>query len=183
VHTHQQEFCLRVRELHPRFFSNVTVVDFGALDINGTNRDLFGDCVYTGVDLGPGKGVDVVSRAHEFRPEGLVDVVISTEMLEHDEYWKDSLVNMVNVLRPGGLLITTCATIGRGEHGTRRSSPADSPYTPDYYMNLTKEDFTSVLDLDKQFSAYVFEVDGRSCDLYFWGLKRELGVSDALQAA
>jgi hypothetical protein len=35
------------------------------------------------------------------------------------------------VLRPGGVLILTCATTGRHEHGTTRTSPAMSPSTND----------------------------------------------------
>jgi SAM-dependent methyltransferase len=178
MHTSQQDFCRRVRELYPQFFAEVTVVDFGSLDINGTNRFLFDNCKYTGVDLGLGKGVDAISRAHEFKPPNPVDTVISTEMLEHDQYWELSLANMVDILKPGGLLVLSCATTGRGEHGTWGTSPTDSPFTSDYYRNLTKEDVAGALDVDRNFSAYVFELNAAPADLYFWGVKRELGLPD-----
>ena len=182
AHSQQEKFCKRVRHTFPEFFENVEVVDFGSLDINGCNRGLFKDSFYTGVDLGPGENVDVLSVAHEYNPLKAPDVVISTEMLEHDAYWEKSLRNMYRILRPGGLMVFTCATTGRPVHGTRNTSPTDSPFTLDYYRNLTKADIMSVLDVDALFSDYVFEVDGGSCDLYFWGLKRGVVLSDARQA-
>ena len=42
-----------------------------------------------------------------------------------------SLANIERVLHPGGVLILTCATTGRHEHGTTRTSPAMSPSTND----------------------------------------------------
>lgn len=182
AHPQQKAFCERVRHALSEWFVNSKVVDFGSLDINGSNGYLFKECDYTGVDLDIGRNVDEVMPTHEYKPDAPVDVVISTEMLEHDEHWELSLKNMVDILRPGGLLLFTCATTGRPEHGTKKSSPDDSPFTPEYYRNLTKEDVMSVLDVDALFSDYVFEVDGSSCDLYFWGLKRGLVLSDTRQA-
>jgi hypothetical protein len=73
----------------------------------------------------------------------------------------------------GNLVVFTCATEGRPEHGTTRTTPADSPFTLewDYYRNLTEQDFR-VLDLDRIFREYGFSVNENSKDLYFWGFKR-----------
>jgi len=173
AHPQQQNFCNRVKSLFPHLFALTNVVDFGSLDINGSNKGLFSDAVYVGVDRGPGKNVDVVSLAHEYFPPFPPDVVISTEMLEHDQYWEKSLQRMLQVLKPGGLLVITCATTGRPEHGTRRSDIGSSPYTGDYYQNLTEADFRKALAVDEEFSSYEFSVDHTSCDLYFWGVKKE----------
>lgn len=181
AHSEQQAFCLRLKALLPRFFNHVLVTDFGSLDINGSNRELFTDSSYLGVDIYRGKNVDVVCKAHAYEPAGPQDVVISTEMLEHDEDWWLSLRRMYEILRPGGLMLTTCATTGRGEHGTRTSSPGDSPGTPDYYRNLTQEDFENALPLE-WFKAYGFEVNHSTRDLYFWGIKRELDLPDVRTA-
>ena len=73
------------------------------------------------------------------------------------------------------LVIFTCATVGRREHGTTRTTPADSPFTVskgwDYYRNLTADDFAH-LDLDSMFTEYEFSTNEVTHDLYFWGLKR-----------
>jgi hypothetical protein len=57
-------------------------------------------------------------------------------MLEHNKYRKESLQNMYDLLEDRGVLVLTCATTGRAEHGTTRTSVKDSPYTTDYYMNI-----------------------------------------------
>ena len=71
-------------------------------------------------------------------------------------------------------VIFTCASTGRPEHGTTRTTPQNSPFTLkwDYYYNLTKEDFMEALDLDDMFKTYEFSYNPSSCDLYFWGVKK-----------
>lgn len=171
MHTQQQRFCEEMRTRWPEFFTGVRVVDFGSLDINGSNRDLFADSDYTGIDLGPGKGVDVVCRAHTYTPSEPVDIVISTEMLEHDAYWEDSLENALRILRKGGLLLCTCASSKRPEHGTTRSSPADAPFVGEYYRGLEQEDIVSVFDIATDFDWWMFSGNEAPGDLYFCGRK------------
>jgi len=175
AHAEQQAFCLHVKASLPAFFRGVRVIDFGSLDINGNNRSLFDDSHYVGVDLWPGKNVDVVCLAHDYWPEKAPDVVISTEMLEHDADWELSLEHMVEILRPGGLMLTTCATTGRGEHGVQWAAPADSPGTPRHYRNITEEDFRTVLDLT-DFLEFHFSSNNSPADLYFMGIKRNVDV-------
>ena len=69
-------------------------------------------------------------------------------------------------------MIFSCATIGRQEHGTTATSPADSPFTNDYYKNLIEQDFRETFYLNDMFSKYEFSVNQRPEDLYFWGLKK-----------
>lgn len=175
AHPEQAVFCTSVKKKHPELFKNVDVLDIGSLDINGNNRYLFEDYTYTGVDLGEGKNVDVVSRGHEFKPGKQYDVVISTECFEHDQHWKETIQNCIDLTKSGGLFIFTCATTGRQEHGTRRTTPQDSPFTHeifnDYYMNLTKEDVLNVLN-PQDFEEYEFDKNDKTKDLYFYGIKR-----------
>ena len=76
------------------------------------------------------------------------------------------------------MFLFTCATTGRPEHGTRKSSIGDSPFTSnidnwsDYYMNITQEDVESKIKLDEYFVIYHFYVDIQSHDLYFWGIRK-----------
>lgn len=177
AHYEQVEYCLNVKNKFPSYFKNCKVADFGSLDINGCNRFLFEDCLYLGIDIGPGNNVNCVSKAHEFyAPKGFFDTIISTEMFEHDKYLNLSLLNIVNILKSTGLFLFTCATIGREEHGTRRSLPCDSPLTcldtewEDFYENVDENKIRSILDIDSIFSEYEFNVI--NSDLRFYGIKK-----------
>ena len=180
AHPAEQEFCSLVKAFFPEYFKAVNVCDIGSLDINGNNHFLFSDYSYVGVDIGRGKNVNVVSKGHEFRPiDGKkFDTVISTECFEHDMHWRETIQNVIdNLLKSGGLFLFTCATTGRPEHGTPRTTPTDSPFTvqelsewSDYYQNLTEDDMKGSIDFDKYFSIYRFYVHTGSCDLYFWGI-------------
>lgn len=179
AHPEQKEFCLKVKDLFPNYFNNKLVLDVGSLDINGSNKFLFENCFYYGIDIGEGPNVDFVSKAHEFNADdSSYDIIISTECFEHDMYYNLSLNNIIRILKSNGLFIFTCATIGRAEHGTRRTSPEDAPllYSEnnwnDYYKNLTEQDIREVLDIDSIFKEYNFEVNDISHDLYFWGIKK-----------
>ncbi len=169
MHKEQKGFCLMVRDLHPEYFTGVSVLDCGSLDVNGNNRYLFENCKYLGIDIGPGPNVDLVCPIHEFKV-GQFDTIISTECFEHDRHYKESLSNIVRLLKPGGLFLFTCATTGRKEHGTTQKHPSSSPFTNNYYKNLTEEDITEAMDMS-QFSRYEFRANTKVHDLYFWGVK------------
>ena len=179
-HKEQRMFIGDVRDKFPKYFVGGNVVDFGSLDINGNNKVFFDLCNYTGVDIGEGRNVDVVSKAHEYKPNKKFDVVISTEMLEHDMYWEKSLQNMLDLLKSGGLLIITCATTGRPEHGTIRSEcPSDSPFTSEipewanYYRNLTIDDCNTILKPEENFTEYFENMTHRAPNDYqFYGIKK-----------
>lgn len=176
AHPEQAEFVKSIRDTFPEKFKGVRVLDIGSLDINGNNRFAFEDCEYIGIDIGMGRNVDIVSRGHEFKDDKGFDVVISTECFEHDEFWKLTIENAIKLTKPNGIFLFTCATTGRYEHGTRRTSPQDSPFTSqienDYYMNLTENDIRSAIDMDSHFSIYQFLVNSQPHDLYFWGIKK-----------
>jgi SAM-dependent methyltransferase len=174
AHREQREWCELVKYAHDEFFVGTSVLDIGSLDINGNNRYLFEQCNYTGIDIGDGPNVDVVCSGHLFKSDDLFDVVISTECFEHDEHWQQTLNNVINnLLKDGGLFLFSCAAPGRPEHGTKRTSPKDSPFTNDYYRNLSEADIRSVLDCDAIFSNYKFKtrIDFPQ-DLYFYGIKK-----------
>lgn len=178
AHKEQFDFCRKIKAKFPQYFKNKIVVDIGCLDINGNNNYLFDNCLYMGVDVGVGKNVDFVSKGHEFLlPDESVDVIISTECFEHDMYYDKTLKNIYRMLKPGGFLIFSCATTGRPEHGTRRTTPKDAPLLidegnwSDYYKNLTPLDIQAVFDLESCFSDYFFNISTTHYDLYFYGIK------------
>ena len=87
AHEAQRQYCLKVKKRFSKWFHKKKILDAGSLDINGSNRYLFTDCEYTGIDVGEGKNVDIVSTIHEFdAKDDSYDVIISTECFEHDMY-------------------------------------------------------------------------------------------------
>jgi hypothetical protein len=83
------------------------------------------------------------------------------------------------MLKPGGLFFFTCASTGRGEHGTRRTTPQDSYGTignvdgwTDYYKNLTFQELDSAVNVKDTFSSYSAWFCPETKDLYFYGIKK-----------
>ena len=132
AHPEQQEYLNYVKNYYPFYFKDQKVLDCGSLDVNGNNKYLFENCEYTGLDVGPGPNVDVVSPIHTFNADDYsYDVIISTECFEHDMFYGLSFKNILRMLQPGGLFVFTCATVGRGEHGTINAHNYSSPPLPD----------------------------------------------------
>ncbi len=179
AHQQQRDFCQSVKNRFPEFFNEKLIVDIGSLDINGSNQYLFENSGYIGVDLFVGRNVDIACKGHELGlPDESVDVVISTECFEHDSHYEKTIKNIYRILKPGGLFLFSCATTGRPEHGTRKTTPEDAPFIQllgdwaDYYRNLEEPDIRAVLDIDLAFDKYEFSFQHETHDLYFWGIKR-----------
>jgi len=177
-HPEQLEFVDRVRGIWPRHFDGVRVLEIGSLDINGTIRSRFPNCQYTGIDVDAGPGVDIACQGQDYDgPDASFDTVISCEVMEHNPHWKETFQNMVRLCRSDGLMVMTCATWGRKEHGTARSLPDNSPLTVSkgwsYYRNLRARDFIEAR-LMEPLSAWSFFENWRSFDLYFVGTKAPL---------
>lgn len=174
-HFYQLEFVRTAKSLFPEMFTGRHVLEIGSLDINGSIRSLFENCTYTGLDLAPGPGVDVVCEGQKYdAPDASFDTVISCEVMEHNPYWQETMKNMIRMLKPGGLLVMSCAAPGRPEHGTTRSTPSSSPFTVekgwDYYRNLREKDFRRDLDLS-QLASCGFATNWAGWDLYMLGVK------------
>ena len=173
MHAEVVEYIRKVREEFPAFFSNVRVLDCGSLDINGNNRWAFADTEYTGLDILDGDNVDVVSdvATYAHMHQGEYDVVICTEMLEHDAQYENSLTGFLQLLRPYGLLLITCAGTKRAEHGTHSCNPQDSPATLDYYRNIDRTDILTHYG-NGEFITFSIEEGRDGQDLYFSGIRR-----------
>lgn len=173
AHEEQKQFIARTRLRFLDHFTHTAVLEIGSCNINGSVREFFIDpAYYVGLDLAPGKDVDEICHGADYRSTTPFDVVISTECFEHDERWAETFANMIQLCRSGGLVVFTCASHGRHEHGTPRTTPQDSALATPYYRNLYVKDFelNFGVTLSGAFSSYCFEA--RQSDLYFWGVKR-----------
>ncbi|HID22999.1 MAG TPA: class I SAM-dependent methyltransferase, partial [Planctomycetaceae bacterium] len=86
----------------------VRVLDVGGADLNGSYRDIFSDSMfeYITVDTNPGPGVDVV-MADPYRlpfDDGLFDIVVCGQVLEHVEFFWLLFCEMARVLHERGLM-------------------------------------------------------------------------------
>jgi SAM-dependent methyltransferase len=180
MHIEAKNFTVFVKKILADFFINKRVLDVGSGDINGNNRFLFENCEYIGNDVIQANNVTIVSKTKDLPfTDNTFDTIISTECFEHDPEYKDSFIKIYSMLKPNGLFCFTCASTGRPEHGTKRTSPCDSYGTignledmSDYYKNLTITDVNMVLPLNELFSVWDTYYNSSSKDLYFVGIKK-----------
>jgi SAM-dependent methyltransferase len=177
MHQASKDFMGMVKKKYPEYFKDKFVLDVGSQDINGNNRYLFENCAYIGLDLGPGKNVDIVQHVSNFYPKMYqenpqFDTIISTNAFEHDAKYRASLAHIIlRLLKPKGLFAFSCASTGTPEHGTTLCHAKHSPFTNDYYKNLTEEDILRAIDFDMYFSEYKITTFG--ADLRFYGVRKE----------
>lgn len=176
-HPSQLEFVAAVVRRNPDLVRGARVLEIGSYDVNGSVRAHFPDAAeYVGVDLVEGPGVDLISYGHEVDlPDGSFDITVSCECFEHDPHWVRTWQNMIRLTRPGGLVVVTCASRGRPEHGTVRTRAASSPGTQfeglDYYRNVTCDDVRENLDLASAFDRWGLGYQRAYFDLYFAGVR------------
>lgn len=175
AHPQQMFFIGNVARNLGNYFIEKKVLEVGSLNINGSVRQFFAGCDYVGLDLAEGKDVDVICKGEDFgAPASSFDTVISSEMFEHNKNYVKCWLNMIRMMKEDGLMVFTCATTGRRQHGTVKYQPEFSPLTVadggDYYKNLVENDFTSVLTMSAFFSVFAFFEDRTFQDIYFVGL-------------
>jgi len=137
--------------------------------------------IINGNDVINAPNVTIVSKTKDlYFEDEYFDTIISTECFEHDPEYTESFLKIYKILKPGGLFVFTCASTGRPEHGTRRTSANDSYGTigdiydmRDYYKNLTEFDLNNVLHIKKLFKKFDSYYNQSSKDLYFWGIKND----------
>src|SRR5689334_14325891 len=98
--------AFRDRYLAARKDQPLSIVDVGSADVNGSYRELFAlpGWRYTGLDMAPGKNVDVVPRDPYYWqeiPAGAADVVVSGQAFEHAEFFWESMREIMRILKPG----------------------------------------------------------------------------------
>jgi SAM-dependent methyltransferase len=91
------------------------ILDVGSYDVNGSLRSIApAESHYTGVDLGPGPGVDLVLETAQRYPfdDCSFDLVVSTSCFEHDGMFWLTFLEMMRVTRPGGVVFINAPSNG-----------------------------------------------------------------------
>jgi len=104
-----------IHEVDIEEFKHKRVIEIGSKYVNGSVRPFIERFLhpkeYIGVDIEPGKFVDVVLAASDlvdYFGEESFDVVISTETLEHIKDWRSAINNMKRILKVGGYIYNDC---------------------------------------------------------------------------
>jgi len=129
-----------------RTTEDLAVLDIGGRDLNGSTRILFPNAnPYHVLDILPGKGVDFVADAADWRPDDgrTYDLVITTETFEHAKRWPEIIKTAWDVLRPGGWLVFTCAGPGRPPHSGHAAVWELAP--GEWYENVSVAQIVQVL--------------------------------------
>lgn len=144
-------------------------LDIGGVDVNGSARHWLSAVTHWhGLDVEAGPGVDIVADAtsipdmYPFREA--YDVVLCTEVLEHVEDWPAVVRNAAWSLKPGGVLVLTCAGRGRTPHGARG---ARRPAPGEHYGNVESRDLQR--ELMRSFADWGISYNPKPGDLYAWG--------------
>ena len=133
------------------------VLDVGGRNVNGSIKDLFAGCAgYTTLDHVEGRGVDIVGDLYVWTPPFQMDIVICTEVLEHVVDPRLAMHRMYHWLKPGGVLIMTCATSGRKPHTATGHTLIEGT---EPYQNV----LPSELEL---YGDYDIEINAQHKDLY-----------------
>jgi SAM-dependent methyltransferase len=145
------------------------VIEVGGADVNGNIRHLFTKSKsYQCVDIAAGVGVDIVAPFEHWafaqQPE-MYDLVVSLEVLEHAEGWRQMIQGALRVLRPGGKFIGTCATINRAPHS---AWGANEPLPGEHYANVSPQDLSTEL---LGFSDWTIRVTRGSMDIQWAAVK------------
>ena len=93
--------------------TNLSILEVGSKDVNGSIRSLFTDTldieVYHGVDMEDGESVDFVGHLCEEkiseRLNSEYDIVLCLNVLEHDRLWRRTFDAILNYTKQGGNLL------------------------------------------------------------------------------
>ena len=116
MHTSSLEHINRLVGKYLSGREGLRVLDIGSLDVNGTYKRFFAHSksTYLGLDLAAGPNVDVVLTS-TYRlpvPSFSQDVIVCGQVFEHAQFFWLTWLEMVRVLRPGGLIFLVAPSRG-----------------------------------------------------------------------
>lgn len=138
---------LKLTDTYIQAFSELTIIDIGSCDVNGSYRPIFErpGWNYIGVDLAQGKNVDVVLDSPYQLPfrSDYADCIVTGQTFEHIEFFWLTWNEMVRVLKPGGFIFLIAPSCGI-EH----RYPVDCwRFYPDGFQALAKYSDMEMLEV------------------------------------
>ncbi|MEM7662736.1 MAG: class I SAM-dependent methyltransferase [Pseudomonadota bacterium] len=122
------------------------MIDIGSLNVNGSYKSIFDPerFDYTGVDMEPGEGVDLVLQTPYQLPfeDASMELVISGQMLEHNKFFWLSFEEIFRILRPGGL----CFMIAPSRGEIHRYPLDCYRFYPDAYVAMAEHTDSILID-------------------------------------
>jgi SAM-dependent methyltransferase len=109
--------AFRDKYLSARRHEPLVILDLGSQDFNGSYRPLFDQDPwrYVGIDMAPGKNVDVVLREPYRWGEikaASADIIISGQTFEHTEFFWLTMREIARALKTGGILCILAPSAG-----------------------------------------------------------------------
>jgi len=110
MHRTSKNYMRKSFEKHISPLPKGTVLDVGSMSLRGDYREIWegeGGWTYHGCDLIEGPNVDVKLDDPWVFPiaDETYDAVISGQMLEHNEFFWLTFLEMARVLKPGGMMV------------------------------------------------------------------------------
>lgn len=130
---------------------NIKILDVGSQDVNGSYKQFFNNpkWEYTGLDMVPGKNVDIVLKDVYNWTEiesNSYDVVVTGQVFEHVEFFWVTILEIARVLKEGGI----CCIIAPS-NGVEHRYPVDCwRYYPDGFRALAKYAGMNILEVYTQ---------------------------------
>ncbi|PNH88033.1 hypothetical protein C1M56_11680 [Vibrio diazotrophicus] len=108
MHKSAMNWGRRFFETYSKETEFVKILEIGSLDVNGSLKDAISinNYEYIGVDFSEGKNVDVVLENPYIIPldDNSFDIIVSSSCFEHSEFFWVSWLEILRILKPGGLI-------------------------------------------------------------------------------
>jgi hypothetical protein len=187
MHADAYSFCASIVEKTDPFRDTpLLALDVGGANVNGTARVLWPRADWTVIDKEPGDDVDIIvdittnveRKKFDYFVYEKFDLVICTEVLEHEKNWEDVVSFCVEMLGDGGHLVLTCAGPNRQPHRP------DGTHLPDwdaattgengepFYANILPNTLIRRLTECSGFKFRAFVYNPAVGDIYVYGVKK-----------
>jgi hypothetical protein len=117
MHLGNRQWLDHLQQTHGTEIQDARMLELGSLNINGSAREHLRVETWVGIDMVPGREVDIVCLASHtiFEPDSF-DVMLSMSMLEHDPNWRMSLSHNIAWLRDRALIFLSWGAEGNARH-------------------------------------------------------------------
>lgn len=95
--------------------SGQLIIELGSFNVNGSLRDFCPiGATYLGLDFSEGPSVDIYVETGRPLPlrDSLADIVLTSSAFEHDQFFWETFLELVRVLKPGGMLYLNAPSNG-----------------------------------------------------------------------